>query len=116
MSAAPLGLDRRQFAGRRGHCLGRIGEILEPTTEILFVGLQVEVPVAAQVEEDDALLPSFARRQRLIDGVADGVSGLGGGDDPLGACDSRTEIRRPASMGRGKPLDSAADTGFVMRA
>ena len=48
--------------------------------------------VAAQAEEDHALLPALARRLGLLDDRADGVRGLGRRDDPLGTGEAQRRL------------------------
>src|SRR4030042_2787189 len=71
------------------HCLfalvGGVGVVLELAGEESLVGGQVEKTVTAEVEEDDALLAGLAGGEGLVDGAADGVGGLRGGDDAFGS-------------------------------
>ena len=58
--------------------------VLERAVEVALVRGQVEVAVAAQVEQDDPGLAGFLRRERLVDGDADRVGRLGRRQDALG--------------------------------
>src|SRR6185437_16374589 len=53
-----------------------------PRQEVV-VGLHVEVPVSAEVEQDDLRLAGLPRTDRLVDHRPDGVIRLRGRHDPL---------------------------------
>src|SRR3989304_3578001 len=72
-------------AGRRHDLLRRVGVVLRLAGEVLIVGGEVEVAVAAEVEQDGAPIARLAGGQRLVDGGAYGVGGLRRGQDPLRA-------------------------------
>ena len=59
--------------------------ILKGPGQIGVVGGEVEVAVAAEAEQDRALLARLLGRRGLLDRRADRVRGLGRGDDALGA-------------------------------
>src|SRR4051794_289134 len=59
--------------------------ILKGPGQVGVIGGEVEVAVAAQAEEDRARLAGLLGRLGLLDHGADGVRGLGRGDDALGA-------------------------------
>ena len=77
--------EDRDVGHRRGDRV--VGELVVDhlAGEVLLVGRQVEVAVAAQGGEDDLGLAGLLARQRLADGGGDGVGRLGRRDDPLGA-------------------------------
>src|SRR3989337_2364267 len=60
------------------HLLRRVGVVLQLAGEVLVVGGEVEVAVAAEVEEDGAPFARLAGGQRLVDGGAEGAGGLRG--------------------------------------
>src|SRR3990170_980852 len=81
----PCSLYARYPRHRLLHLLRGVGVVLQLAGEVLVVGGEVEVAVAAEVEEDDAPIARLAGGKRLVDGGADGVGGLGGGEDALRA-------------------------------
>ena len=79
-----LGSDLGQ-AGERGlDLLERVLVVLEAAVEVALVGGQVEVAVAAQVEQDDPRLAGLLGRERLVDRDPDRVGRLGRRQDALG--------------------------------
>jgi len=75
--------------------LGGVLVILEAPSEVALVGRQVEMAVAAQVEQDDLRLARLTGGQRLVDRDADGMGRLGGRQDAFrpGECHASLEAR-----------------------
>src|SRR5829696_412677 len=72
-------------AGTPGAVSTSRSDIKEIPRQVVLVGLEVEVAVAAEVE-DDRLGPALLLApQGLVDHGLDGVGRLGGGEDALGA-------------------------------
>ena len=63
------------FVGRDG-----IGHLV--VVELL-VGDEIEIAGAGEAEDDSLFLARFLALERLVDGGADGVAALGGGQDAL---------------------------------
>ena len=84
--------------GERGVLVGSVElEVGQRAREVVVVGLHVEVPVAAEVEQDHALLTRLARRDRLVDRALDRVVGLGGRQDALRLARTAARPRRSRS-------------------
>src|SRR5215211_6053706 len=60
-------------------------DIKEIPRQVILVGLEVEVAVAAEVEDDRLRAALLLAAQGLVDHGPDGVGRLGGGEDALGA-------------------------------
>ena len=60
--------------------------------EVVIVGPQIEVAVAAEVDEDGAADALLLAALRLLDGGSDGVVGLRRGDDALGAGEKHASL------------------------
>ena len=86
-------LDHRERGQRGLDLLERVLVVLEVAGQVALVGRQVEVAVAAQVEQDDLGLAGLAGRQRLVDRHADGVGRLRG----RAGCPPRGRSATPAS-------------------
>src|SRR3990172_1531499 len=81
----PCSLYARYPRHRLLDLLRRVGVVLQLAGEVLVVGGEVEVAVAAEVEQDHPPLARLAGGQRLVDGGADGVGGLRRRQDALSA-------------------------------
>ncbi len=94
--------DRDRHLGQRRQRCVLVGllelHLGQTAVQVVVVGLHVEVTVTAQVEQDDALLAGFLRRERLVDRALDRVARFGRRDDPLRL---RERDRRPRRSGSG---------------
>src|SRR3954471_6217103 len=82
--SASRSTDGRQTRERRLDLLARVLVVLERTVEIPLVRREVEVTVAAQVEQDDLRLTGLFGGKRLVDRDADLVRRLWRRQDALG--------------------------------
>src|SRR5437763_3071260 len=89
-----------------GRWTARLG-VDEPAVQVVVVRREVEEPVAAEVEQDHALLIRLLRGERLVDDGPDGVPGLGSRDLALGVGELDRRFERLA-LGVGDRLHAAA--------
>src|SRR3712207_3090880 len=68
-------------------------EVHEVAGQVLLVGAQVEVAVAAEVEEDDPLLAGLFGFEREIYGRPYGMRDLRGGDDAFRPCKEHPSLK-----------------------
>src|SRR4030095_7135734 len=84
---SPQTLSRDRDPGEAGQTVGQRRflelDLRKAPREEVVVGLHVEVPVSAQVEQDDLRLAGLPRIDRLVDYGPDGVVGLRSRHDPL---------------------------------
>src|SRR5438309_4750816 len=80
------GLYARELADSLLHLLPWIREVFQPAGQEVFVGLQVEVPMAAQVKEDHPWTAVALGLKRFVGGFADRMRRLRRRDNPLCPC------------------------------
>ena len=76
----------RELADSLLHLLPWIREVFQPAGQEVFVGLQVEVPMAAQVKEDHPWTAVALGLKRFVGGFADRMRRLRRRDNPLCPC------------------------------
>ena len=86
-----------------------------PRQEVV-VGLHVEVPVSAKVEQDDLRLAGLPRTDRLVDHRPDGVVRLRGRHDPLSLERTVRPRRTPGSACTREPPYARASPAWTARA
>jgi hypothetical protein len=69
-------------------------DLREAPRQEVVVGLHVEVPVSAQVEQDDLRLAGVPRSDRLVDHRSDGVVRLRGRHNPLSPSELHARVER----------------------
>src|ERR1039457_6241385 len=115
-AASLLGMDRRQTGQSHGDLLVGILVVLQFAGRVIDVGLHVEVPVTAEIEQDDARDTLLLALERFCQRTGNGVIGLGRGDDALGAAepDTRGEGLRAAALVRRRFLPTADAACFAL--
>src|SRR5437762_11626460 len=95
--------DLRQVPERLVHLLRRVLVVLELAGEERLVAREVEMAVAAQVEDDRLPLAVSLAPERLLDAAAHRVSRLGPPQDPLRARELPGGMAGPHRGHGGRP-------------
>ena len=75
--------DLREGREARGQLLVGRDDVGHLVVVELLVGDEIEIAGAGEAEDDGLFLARFLALERLVDGGADGVAALGGGQDAL---------------------------------
>ena len=100
----------RQLCNARGQLLVGRDDVGHLVVVELLIGDKIEIARAGQTEDDGLFLARFLALERFVDRGADGVAGLRGGEDALGAgkilrcLETRSSARRcaPPSVRHGR--------------